>query len=312
MGMIYLGKATAGMAVVNTWWEVKVLCDPTLEDTIFWRFDSFGSQGTSTEQRGAACVMQAYFPQHRLELLDLSAMALLIKQDALCNNLILPRISWQLIEEEDWAKSWKDHWKPEPIGDRILITPAWLEPPADNQRLVLRLDPGVAFGTGNHPTTQLCLESLEMRLTDESTDVTIADIGCGSGILSIGAILLGAKRAYAVDTDDLAIHSALVNRALNGLTEAQLPMIHGSLEAIAQIMDAPVDGIVCNILAEVIMDLIPQMSTIIAPSGWGILSGILLDQSKLVADTLEQHGWVVATLWRRQEWCCLNVRRSPH
>ena len=99
MGMIYLGKTTAGMAVVNTWWEVKVLCDPTLEDTVFWRFDSFGSQGTSTEQRGAACVMQAYFPQHRLDLLDLSAMALLIKQDALCNNLILPRISWQLIEE---------------------------------------------------------------------------------------------------------------------------------------------------------------------------------------------------------------------
>lgn len=299
------------MAVVNTWWEVKVLCDPSLEDTVFWRFDSFGSQGTSTQQRGSSCVVQAYFPQHRLELLDLSALALLIKQDALCNNLVLPRISWQLIDEEDWSKSWKDHWKPEPIGDRFLITPAWLEPPADNQRLVLRLDPGVAFGTGNHPTTQLCLESLEMRLTYEKTDVAIADIGCGSGILSIGALLLGARRAYAADTDDLAIHSAVGNRTLNGLTEEQLPLLHGSLDTIAQTIDAPVDGIVCNILAEVIMDLIPQMHTIVTPDGWGILSGILLDQSKLVADTLEQHGWVVATLWRRQEWCCLNVRRSP-
>lgn len=298
------------MAVVNTWWEVKVLCDPALEDTVFWRFDSFGSQGTSTQQRGSSCVVQAYFPQHRLELLDLSALALLIKQDALCSDLVLPRISWHLIDEEDWSKSWKDHWQPEPIGDRFLITPAWLEPPADNDRLVLRLDPGVAFGTGNHPTTQLCLESLEMRLTYERTDVTIADIGCGSGILSIGALLLGANKAYAADTDDLAVHSASGNRTLNGLTEEQLPLLHGSLDAIAQAIDAPVDGIVCNILAEVIMDLIPQMHTIVTPDGWGILSGILLDQSKLVADTLEQHGWVVATLWRRQEWCCLNVRRA--
>ncbi|MBE9110625.1 50S ribosomal protein L11 methyltransferase [Nodosilinea sp. LEGE 07298] len=296
--------------MVNTWWEVNVLCDPALEDTVFWRFDSFGSQGTSTQQRGSSCIVQAYFPQHRLELLDLSALALLIKQDALCNDLVLPRISWHLIDEEDWSKSWKDHWQPEPIGDRFLITPAWLEPPADNDRLVLRLDPGVAFGTGNHPTTQLCLESLEMRLTYEKTDVTIADIGCGSGILSIGALLLGAKKAYAADTDDLAVHSAKGNRALNGLTEDHLPLLHGSLDAIAQAIDAPVDGIVCNILAEVIMDLIPQMHTIVTADGWGILSGILLDQSKLVADTLEQHGWVVATLWRRQEWCCLNVRRS--
>jgi ribosomal protein L11 methyltransferase len=299
------------MAVVSTWWEVKVLCDPALEDTVFWRFDSFGSQGTSTQKRGSSCLVQAYFPQHRMELLDLSALALLIKQDALCSHQVLPRVTWQIIEEEDWSKSWKDHWKPEPIGDRFLITPAWLEPPDDNQRLVLRLDPGVAFGTGNHPTTQLCLESLEMRLTHERSDITLADIGCGSGILSIGALLLGAKKAYAADIDDLAVHSAMGNRALNGLTEETMPLLVGSLDAIAQAMDAPVDGIVCNILAEVIMDLIPQMHTLVTADGWGILSGILLDQSKLVADTLEQHGWVVSTLWRRQEWCCLNVRRSP-
>jgi ribosomal protein L11 methyltransferase len=298
------------MALGNSWWEVQVLCDPALEDSIFWRFDSFGSQGTSNQRRGSACLIQAYFPQHRLELLDLSALALLIKQDALCTDLAVPRVTWTLIDEEDWAKSWKEHWQPEPIGDRFLITPAWLEPPDDNQRLVLRIDPGVAFGTGDHPTTQLCLESLEMRLTYEKSAVTLADIGCGSGILSIGALLLGARRVYAADTDDLAVHSAMGNRDLNQLTAEQLPIIHGSLEALVEIMEEPADGVVCNILAEVIMDLIPQLHTVVTPSGWGILSGILLDQSKLVADTLEQHGWVVATLWRRQEWCCLNVRRS--
>ncbi|NJL46609.1 MAG: 50S ribosomal protein L11 methyltransferase [Leptolyngbyaceae cyanobacterium SM2_5_2] len=296
--------------MANSWWEVQVLCDPALEDDVFWRFDSFGSQGTSNQRRGTACLIQSYFPQHRMELLNLSALALLIKQDALCSDLAAPRVTWTLIDEEDWSKSWKEHWQPEPIGDRFLITPAWLSPPEGNQRLVLRLDPGVAFGTGAHPTTQLCLESLEMRLTYEPAAVTLADIGCGSGILSIGALLLGAKRAYAADIDDLAVQSAIGNRDINGLTEAQLPIIHGSLDALAKIIDAPVDGVVCNILAEVIMDLIPQLHTIVTPKGWGVLSGILLDQSKLVADTLEQHGWVVATLWRRQEWCCLNVRRA--
>ncbi len=297
-------------AVTPHWWAVQVLCDPTLEETVFWRLDSFGSQGTASQQRGAACLVQAYFPQHRLELLDLSALALGVKQDALCSDVQPPQVSWSLIDEEDWSKSWKQHWQPEPIGDRLLVTPAWLTPPADNQRLVLRLDPGVAFGTGAHPTTQLCLESLEMRLADHPENITLADVGCGSGILSIGALLLGAHRVYAADIDDLAVESARSNRGINQIGEDRLVLVHGSLEALTRVMDGPVDGVVCNILAEVILDLIPQLHHLTSPVSWGIFSGILIDQSKLVAETLEQHGWVVATLWRRQEWCCLNVRRS--
>ncbi len=308
MGLSQKGSTT--MALLNSWWEVQVLCDPALEEIVYWRFDNLNSKGMSSQQRGASRLIRAYFPQHRFELLDLSALALRIKQDALCSALMPPRVSWQLIDDEDWSKSWKDHWQPEPLGDHLLITPAWLSPPPGNQRLVLKLDPGVAFGTGAHPTTQLCLESVEMRLMHDTADVTIADIGCGSGILSIAALLLGAKRAYAADIDDLAVHAATTNRELNNLTAERMPVLHGSLDTLAQTLDDPVDGIVCNILAEVILDLIPKFDTVVAPGGWGILSGILLEQSKLVADTLEQHDWIVATLWRRQEWCCLNVRRA--
>ncbi|MBU6229979.1 MAG: 50S ribosomal protein L11 methyltransferase [Cyanobacteria bacterium REEB459] len=296
--------------MATSWWEVQVLGSPALEDAIFWRFDSFGSQGTASQMRGTACVVKTYFPQHRMELLDLSALALLIKQDALVYDQPSPQIWWTVIEEEDWSKSWKQHWQPEPIGDRLLVTPAWLDPPADNQRLVLRLDPGIAFGTGAHPTTQLCLESLEMRLADPGEPVTLADIGCGSGILSIAAILLGAQRVYAADIDDMAVNSAIANRQLNQITAGQLAIVHGSLDTLKETVTAPVDGILCNILAEVIIDLIPQLPPLITPQSWGIFSGILLSQSKLVAETLEQHGWVVATLWRREQWCCLNVRRS--
>ncbi len=296
--------------MVNSWWEIQVLCDPALEDTVFWRFETFGGHGTVSQRRNKQRQVQAYFPQVDFELLDVAAMALRIRQDALCAQLPNPKTTWQLIEDEDWAKSWKDHWSPQPIGDRFLINPAWLPVPAETERLVLQLDPGAAFGTGTHATTQLCLESLEMRVGSDDASRVVADIGCGSGILSIGALLLGVTRSYAVDVDTLAVQATAENAALNQLTANDINVQQGSLETLMATLSEPVDGILCNILAEVIVDLIPQLGEIAHPQTWGILSGILLEQSKLVADTLEQHGWVVATLWRRQEWCCLNIRRA--
>ena len=296
--------------MVKSWWEIQVLCNPALEDAVFWRFEALGGHGTASQRKGSHRQVQAYFPQEKFELLDLAAVALLMRQDALCSYLPVPQTTWQLIDEEDWSKSWKDHWKPQTIGDRFLINPAWLPIPKTLDRIVLQLDPGAAFGTGAHATTQLCLESLEMRLGSHSGDEVVADIGCGSGILSIGALLLGAKRAYAVDIDPLAVQAVGSNATLNHLTTDQVVAQQGSLDILLQTLTEPVDGILCNILAEIIMDLIPQLGEISKPQTWGILSGILLDQSKLVADTLEQHGWVVATLWRRKEWCCLNIRRS--
>ncbi len=321
------------------WWEIEVLCEPMLEDIVSVRLEKFGCRGFASEAKGAfqgaawtktppeetghsktnapthdaTRRVRGYVPQDQVQILDLGALAVWLQQDAIAVEQPAPQVSWKRIDEEDWSSSWKQHWQPETIGDRFLICPAWIDPPATD-RLILKLDPGAAFGTGAHPTTQLCLESLEMRLSELKADqrLTLADVGCGSGILSIGGIMLGAHRVYAMDNDPLAVKSTGDNRDLNQITESQISTDCASAERLKDLDNAGVvlDGIVCNILAEIIVDMIPTFSAVAKPHTWGILSGILTSQAKMVADLLEQEGWIVATLWKRKEWCCFNIRRN--
>lgn len=279
------------------------------EEIVYWRLQDFGCQGTASQQRQGQRSVQAYIPHKQVTLLDIAALGVWIEQDVVSQGYLRPQLRWQLVREEDWAHSWQDYWHPINVGDRLLICPDWREPPPLGERLLLKLDPGMAFGTGTHPTTQLCLEALEMQL-DETFDpigsVAIADIGCGSGILSVAAILLGAEKVYAVDTDPLAIAATLKSRELNLITPQQLVVSQGSHEKIP----VQVDGIVCNILADVIADIIPGLNQIVKPKTWGIFSGLLLDQADHLTEILEGQGWQVGSVWRKKDWCCLNVNWS--
>lgn len=299
--------------MANTWWELQIVCEPELEDSIFWRLEDFGCRGTASERKGNNLLIRSYLPEFQAQLSDLEQLSQWLSQDAVSMGFSIATVQWELIDEEDWATSWKQYWQPQEIGDRLLINPAWLPLPENSDRLVLRMDPGVAFGTGDHATTQLCLESLEKQLINPPSwegGVVIADIGCGSGILSIGALLLGAKKVYAVDTDPLAVKSTGENLALNLISPESLVVAEGSVDVLTKLIEQRVDGIVCNILADVIISLVPQISAAAKPSTWGIFSGILVEQSKGVADSLEKHGWVVTSVLQRKEWCCINVRRS--
>jgi len=327
--------------VLNSWWEIKIICDSDLEDAIFWRLEKFGCRGMATEinqknwpsiwtdaeekgeksegheetanevvkNKEEQIIIRGYVSQIEVDVLDLAALALWLRQDALLLDKPTPVTRWSLIDEEDWSSSWKQHWQPQEIGDRFLIYPAWLEPPVNSERIILRLDPGAAFGTGVHPTTQLCMESLEMRLGYTESKSVIADIGCGSGILSIGALLLGATKVYGVDTDIYAVEASRSNGNLNGIDPKNLVIEKGSVAKLKELNPSGFDGILCNILAETILKLIPEITAMAKPNSWGVFSGILLEQTKLIADSLETHGWTVAALWKRQEWCCFNIRR---
>ena len=286
------------------WWEVTVICPFALEDTVYWAFEQIGSRGTASQRKDDSRIVTAYFPQVQLSSSDFERF----QDDLLETTDRAVRVSWRAIDNEDWAKSWKTHWQPEEVGDRLLINPAWLEPP-DTTRSILTLDPGSAFGTGAHATTQLCLQALEKQ---DVTKATIADIGCGSGILSIVSLLYGANQIYAADVDPLAISSTRSNANLNNIPEANLQIQLGSLpEVIGMARQAnalPVDGIVCNILSEIIVGLIlPQLSELAGPDTWGILSGILASKAAWVEEHLTAYGWKVAGTLHQDEWCAMNI-----
>ena len=287
------------------WWEVAVVCPLALEDSVYWAFEQLGSKGTASQRQDDRRIVTAYFPQGQFGPSDFEQL----QANLLSTTDASVQVSWQTIENEDWAKSWKTHWQAEEVGDRLLINPAWLTPP-DTERTILTLDPGSAFGTGAHATTQLCLEALEKQAVKNAT---IADIGCGSGILSIVALLYGAKQIYAVDVDPLAISSTRSNAMLNGVSEAALQVELGSLpEVIAmarQTDDLPVDGIVCNILSEIIVGLIlPRLSELAGPKTWGILSGILTSKAAWVEEHLTAFGWQVVETVHQDEWCAMTIR----
>lgn len=292
--------------MTTRWWEIKIKNVSELEETIFWRLDEFGCQGTAVMKEEDDWFVKAYIPAISTETIDLAALALWLKQDFIMASQGLPSITWKLIDDEDWGSSWKQHWQPMEIGDRLAVYPAWIQPSKETDKIIIKIDPGFAFGTGVHPTTQLCLESLEMRLDGEKDNI-IADIGCGSGILSIASRLLGAKQVVATDTDILAVQATQENAHLNDVN--RIGVFQGSIEELKDISVIKFDGVVCNILAEVIKMMITDFKEIVTPNGWLILSGILLEQSVEITELLEKDGWLIAALWRRENWCCINARR---
>ncbi len=219
-------------------------------------------------------------------------------------QVTLPAGKWIQVKDEDWSLSWKKSWKPDPVGKSILILPAWLDVPEKlSERKIIRLDPGSAFGTGSHPSTRLCLEALD---NDPPVGQTIADLGCGSGILSLAALKLGAKCTFSVDTDSLAISATKINSALNSFSENLLNVFLGSIEELeANMPERKIDLILCNILAPVIKLLGPDFEKIIGHKGKLILSGLLLEQIKEIQEFFLKLGWQVLDIKSKDQWALI-------
>jgi len=205
------------------------------------------------------------------------------------------------VEDADWENNWKQFYKPMEIGDRLIVIPDWESADAGD-RVALRLNPGLTFGTGSHATTRLCLKALEKRV---GPGMKVLDLGCGSGILSIAALLLGADSAYACDIDEKAVPIAYENAALNGVSRERYTVRAGDVLAdsgLQRDMGTGYQIVLANIVSDVIIALAPAVRALMAEGGVFITSGIIDDRAEEVKGKLLENGFAIEDEEQSEGW----------
>ncbi len=228
----------------------------------------------------------------------------------------LPPATFKMIADQNWMEAWKQYYKPIPIGQRLIIIPVWIDSP-EPERIPIKIDPGMAFGTGTHPTTQLCLALMEKQI--ETLKVSkafrifdVIDVGCGSGILSIAALKLGAERALGVDIDEPSVKNSRENADMNGIGDELLLGV-GSVTEVRSgkfaFKSAPL--VVANILAPVIIRLFDAgLADLVEPEGAIILSGILQEQAQSVIEAAQATGLRMNEKSQMGDWVALAMNRQ--
>ena len=209
-------------------------------------------------------------------------------------------VTIRFVAEEDWATAWKQYFKPQRVGKNLVVKPTWETWDAAPSDLVIQIDPGMAFGTGLHGTTRLCLLGLESAVF---AGASVADVGTGSGILSVCAALLGAGRVEAVDNDPLAVRVARENVRVNGVTDLV------RCEEASAPPSGEFDIVVANILADVILGMASDLFAAVKPGGLLIASGIIAPRAQDVARGLERAGFISPEITEEGEWIAINSRR---
>ena len=317
---------------MNSWLEVSLLVDGELAEAVAEVLARFAPGGVAVESTGVTAAMddsegRAVGPLRVAAYLEVDG-ELEERRRRLEEALWylgriqpLPEASFRVVEEADWAEAWKEHYHPIPVGHRLEIVPAWLENPEPG-RIPLRIDPGMAFGTGTHPTTQLCLEFIEAYFTPPRPSPSreqrwrrgkdVIDIGCGSGILAIAALKLGAGQALGVDIDPEAVRASRENATLNGV-EGSLELGLGSLNEVrgGAFAFKKAGLVLANILALVLAKLLDEgLGELVEPEGWLVLSGILEEQSTQVEEALARNGLKLIQKSQMGDWVALAAVRE--
>lgn len=210
-------------------------------------------------------------------------------------------VSWKAVADEDWAETWKEFFHTEKIGARTVIKPTWEEYEAKAGEIVVELDPGAAFGTGQHATTSLCIRALEDLVRP---GMTVFDVGTGSGVLAIVAAKLGAKRVEAVDFDPVAVRVARENVRQNGAED----VVHTERSDLLKSVAGEADLIIANIIADIIVRLFGEVKGSLAAGGTMLLSGIIEDRLADVVEAAGQHGFSVEKIEQEKGWAAVVVK----
>ncbi|MCH2674223.1 MAG: 50S ribosomal protein L11 methyltransferase [Chloroflexota bacterium] len=287
------------------WQELSITVPHEYVEPISYLFGRYG-KGVSTELAGDGQVLLRTYitkgSRQRMARIDVGVR--LVGSIEPIGDLIVR----ELPEDEDWMNSWKSHFKILRIGQHLVIKPTWLELESDTgpEDIVIELDPGIAFGTGYHPTTATCLEAMEQHITP---NMTVLDLGSGSGILTIAAIKLGAEQVIALDIDGQAVSAARRNFRRLGINK-QVKLGQGSVPHPTARPES-IDLAVANISARGVVDRCPFISTALKPGAWFIASGLLNTQKQEVAVALEPLGFSLINEWPQEDWVTLLYKAPP-
>ena len=290
------------------WWRFFIEINKNIEDLMIWKlnqleifsyaFDSFSKDKNISK---LLIWLPAFcWKKNKREKLE-ETLKDLLRENGQKINLF----GWDLIKEDDWLNTWKDFWELELIGQNFLVLPCWIDLPSQyDKKVVLKIDPGAAFGTGGHPSTSLCLEMLEKTIVREKI---FLDVGCGSGILSIAAQKLGVRELHVIDNDYLAINSTRENLKLNFGQISSFTIHQGSfLEIKRKNLLQSYDLICCNIIASEIKPLIHHFYEVLNSQGSLILSGILESQKQEIIKLLNLYHFKIDNVLSKKDWICIK------
>ncbi len=299
---------------IKDWYKLTFLIESDSEEMIIWKLNELGIFSFSFEyliENENKKEVNIWLP---VDDWGESSRCNFEKIISKLLNINAPKnqfFGWSIIKEEDWLTSWKKYWAPELVGNHLLILPCWMNLNEKfKDKKIIKIDPGAAFGTGSHPSTYLCLEKMENILF---SDKKILDIGSGSGILSVAARLLGAKEVYAVDNDYLAINSTKSNFQLNFGNLNNLNTYLGTFnEVILKNQLTQFDFVLCNILAEVIKGIIPNIYKCLRNNGEVIFGGILNSQKDEIIKILIKNDLKLLDVTTRKDWACISAQKASN
>lgn len=247
--------------------------------------------------------ISAYFPLNPYAEKRKMAILSTFEEKFADRDDIIYTVDFYEYDEEDYQNSWKKYLFPEKVSEKFVVKPTWREYTPEADELIIELDPGRAFGTGSHPTTSLCLKLMEENISEGDS---VIDVGTGSGILMIAADRLGASEIYGTDIDELAVESAKENLELNKISEEKAKVYKGDLISVVE--NKKFDVVVANILADVLLILLHDISNVVKPNGKIIFSGIIEDKCELLKREVESLGFTVEEIKADKEWRAMLIK----
>jgi ribosomal protein L11 methyltransferase len=302
------------------WLELTVKVHPDAVESVSELMSRYSSEGVVIEEpieliedgqayrvrEGEPVTVHAYVPMDGTEEEARQRISEGLWHFASIGAHFVGNLETKSVNEEDWANAWKEHFHVTQIGKRIIIRPSWREYTPKDEEVVITLDPGMAFGTGLHPTTRLCLEQVEQRTRP---GMRVLDVGTGSGILALAAAKLGAEHVYAIDNSSVAVESATENAVLNEQSE-RIKVVLGTLdEEAAQRMAGQYDLVLANIIAHIIGSIAPQLAQVLAPDGLLVASGIIEARRQDAEGPLLEVGLELVEQRMIEDWMVLVLRK---